>query len=128
MVGRHVGEAACAELQSNRAQICSSLYTEMREEAKSFSERLLNNRLFFFLVPHYEVAFCCRSIELLCLRWCLIFPSYETVGKNGPEKKVFLLLEQAFHIQFTTSTILSCNSEPVLAAVSGVGCLQQITG
>ena len=73
--GKTRGGGYVRRVQSNRAQIWSSLYTEMREEAESFSERLLNNRLFFFLVPHYEVAFCCRSIELLCLRQCLIFPS-----------------------------------------------------
>lgn len=40
------------QLQRNKAQIWSSLCTEMREEAKSFSERLLNNRFFFFLWLH----------------------------------------------------------------------------
>lgn len=38
------------QLQRNKAQIWSSLCTEMREEAKSFSERLLNNRFFFLCV------------------------------------------------------------------------------
>lgn len=48
------------QLQRNKAQIWSSLCTEMREEAKSFSERLLNNRFFFFfVVAHYKEAFCC---------------------------------------------------------------------
>lgn len=92
-----------------------------------FRETVEQQTFFFFLVPRYEVAFCCRSIELLCLRLCLIFPSLWNSRRKCPEKKVSLWPEQTLHTELTASAVLSCPSKPIGAAVSAVCCSQQIT-
>lgn len=102
-------------------------YAQRWEEPKRFQRDCGTTDVFFFLVPRYKVAFCCRSIELLCLRLCLIFPSLWNSRRKCPEKKVSLWPEQTLHTELTASAVLSCPSKPIGAAVSAVCCSQQIT-